>query len=447
MLAAVTFRVWFSGICAGLFATVAAAESPKPHVAGSGSEHSYVKARSRDRNDTPAENLVVTFVNEVWNGNRPDRLGKFLAADYSVRSPGIPDPIHDPGWMRQQLQRSRELLPDLRVDIVELIGEEDRVALRWRAKGTLAGRGAGVRGLGREIEVAGAAIVRTDRDRIVEIWYLQDHTGFPGEFRPICVPSDPWAVTPGCIGGRAFDGDAGSPLGLVRVDIAGVRADVERLARGDGRFTFCDIAPGSYRVSASTPGYEPVHLDDVRVCAGETTSVELRLNRGRCSTTPVRWPQTSRAREKAALAHLDSILACLWDADADSCSRLYLAGDCLIQSPGKSAVIGGQDEAKRQLGRLRSVLPDARVVFHEALSDDDLLVTRWGLAGTLRGAFAGIEAGGRNIRIEGITFANTHAHLILGEWSLYDHAGWMRQLGFTWTCAAGVTAKLPSTVR
>jgi steroid delta-isomerase-like uncharacterized protein len=71
-------------------------------------------------------------------------------------------------------QAIRMAVPDLQVVIDQLVGENDLVAVRWRARGTNSVAAAGMPGNGTKMEVEGTTFFRFKDGRIVEEWSLTD---------------------------------------------------------------------------------------------------------------------------------------------------------------------------------------------------------------------------------------------------------------------------------
>lgn len=77
----------------------------------------------------------------------------------------------------------RAAVPDLRVSIAHLIGENDRVAVHWRATGTNSVAAAGMPGKGKKMAVEGMTIFRFKEGRIVEEWSLMDRLAMMMQLR------------------------------------------------------------------------------------------------------------------------------------------------------------------------------------------------------------------------------------------------------------------------
>src|SRR3954464_14537619 len=66
---------------------------------------------------------------------------------------------------------------DLQISLEDLIEEDDRIAIRWRATGTHTGDGLGVGATGKAMTVTGMSIVRVQGGQIVEAWNNFDVLG------------------------------------------------------------------------------------------------------------------------------------------------------------------------------------------------------------------------------------------------------------------------------
>jgi len=64
----------------------------------------------------------------------------------------------------------RSALPDLQVTTEDVLEEEDRVALRWKAEGTHHGDLMGLAPTGKRVTLTGIEILRVSGGKIVERW-------------------------------------------------------------------------------------------------------------------------------------------------------------------------------------------------------------------------------------------------------------------------------------
>ncbi|MFG3705501.1 ester cyclase [Micromonospora sp. NPDC047670] len=105
------------------------------------------------------------FVADVWNAAREESAYELVAPE----CPGLggAGPEATLAWHRDR----RAAFPDLRYKVVDVVAAGDRVAVRWRAAGTQAGRFGPVPPTGQVVSYSGATFLRfDDRGRIVDVW-------------------------------------------------------------------------------------------------------------------------------------------------------------------------------------------------------------------------------------------------------------------------------------
>ncbi len=90
---------------------------------------------------------VRLFVEAVLNEGRLELIDELVAADYVGRVPRIESGVHGPEGVRGMVACGRRAHPDLYVKMEDLIAEDDRVAIRWRATMAPAGRAVGYAGI------------------------------------------------------------------------------------------------------------------------------------------------------------------------------------------------------------------------------------------------------------------------------------------------------------
>ena len=106
--------------------------------------------------------LVRRLVDQVINGGKLDLLEELFA-------PELAEPV------RQAFTSFRAAFPDWREEIVDMVAEGDKVAVRFRCLGTLQGEFMGVKPNGRRQEVDEVFFLRVQDGRFVEYWGLEDN--------------------------------------------------------------------------------------------------------------------------------------------------------------------------------------------------------------------------------------------------------------------------------
>ena len=124
-----------------------------------------------------AENkaLVMRWFDEVWNKGRAEAIAEMFAADGVAR--GLGDEMHGPEAFKAFHAKFREAMPDLRIEMDELIAEGDRVAYRFTASGTHRGDSLGFAATNRSTRFIGMGSVVISDGKIVEGWNVLDQLG------------------------------------------------------------------------------------------------------------------------------------------------------------------------------------------------------------------------------------------------------------------------------
>lgn len=80
-------------------------------------------------------------------------------------------------WIDAVVRPSFAAFPDLRFEAEFILAEDDKVAIRWHARGTNNGPFQGQAPSGKTVSFTGSIIYRVDEGRIVEAWAQPDRLG------------------------------------------------------------------------------------------------------------------------------------------------------------------------------------------------------------------------------------------------------------------------------
>ena len=95
------------------------------------------------------------------NSGAPDRISDWFTENFRLHEPGAPAlPVGHEG-ASQMRARFRSLTPPIKLEILDMIEEGDRVAVRWQLTATYQGR---------PFEQSIMAIYRFENGRIAEDW-------------------------------------------------------------------------------------------------------------------------------------------------------------------------------------------------------------------------------------------------------------------------------------
>ncbi len=120
---------------------------------------------SKQRN----EDIGRRWYEEMWF--KPD----LDVADVIVDNDYVPDWVHidavGPAQIKHEIKYFRSVFPDLKYEIIEINGEEDKVWIRYKAKGTQKGNAWGFEATGKNVEFEGATILYINSEgKIVDRW-------------------------------------------------------------------------------------------------------------------------------------------------------------------------------------------------------------------------------------------------------------------------------------
>jgi len=118
------------------------------------------------------QEIVRRFFGALWSKGELD-VADELVADEHVHHLGD-QLLRGPEGVKGAVVWLRSAFPDLRFVLDDVVGEGDRVAVRWTATGTHGGRFADLDPTGRRATWSGADFVRLMDGRIVELWAVTD---------------------------------------------------------------------------------------------------------------------------------------------------------------------------------------------------------------------------------------------------------------------------------
>jgi steroid delta-isomerase-like uncharacterized protein len=127
-------------------------------------------------NATSHQLLCHFMVEKVFNDGELELLDLLMAPDainHDLEMFG-PSAARGPEATRQFIRVFRSAFPDLRVTVVDQLGDSDRVATRWKMEGTQKNRLMGIEASNRSVSIEGIRIDRIANGRIAETWNRWD---------------------------------------------------------------------------------------------------------------------------------------------------------------------------------------------------------------------------------------------------------------------------------
>ena len=131
--------------------------------------------------------VVRRLYERVWNLGELDVLDEVVTSDFVGHRSDRPDDLGREA-LRQSVITLCEGFPNGKFTIEDMVGEGDRVAIRYTARATHKGPFRGLAPTGKEIIVAGLAFYRIAEGKIAERWEMLDQLSLMQQLRSI--PAD-----------------------------------------------------------------------------------------------------------------------------------------------------------------------------------------------------------------------------------------------------------------
>ena len=113
---------------------------------------------------------------EAWNTGDLTIVDEIFAKDYVIHHPSDPN-LSDLDSYKHSISESRRAMPDLYLEIKDLIAEDDKTVNRWEFSGTMTGEAFGIPATGKKATWTGMTISRFKSGKIVETWVNEDTFG------------------------------------------------------------------------------------------------------------------------------------------------------------------------------------------------------------------------------------------------------------------------------
>jgi predicted ester cyclase len=119
--------------------------------------------------------LVTRFVEDVFNGGNTRLLAEMISPEHVSHLPN--GDHYGPEGVRIDIASFRAAFPDLRLMILDMVAEYDRVVFRFVADGTHEGPFMGVAPTGKRVKVDGIVIDHVRDGKTFERWVQYDGLG------------------------------------------------------------------------------------------------------------------------------------------------------------------------------------------------------------------------------------------------------------------------------
>jgi steroid delta-isomerase-like uncharacterized protein len=122
--------------------------------------------------DTQQKTIARRFVEEIFNARKTDMAKNFVTPNIIYH--GMGEEVKSLEKFKQWVAEDLSAFPDMRITIVDALGEQNKVAIRWTLTATHEKDFADFPATHKKFETQGVDIFHFDGDKIKEAWTLSD---------------------------------------------------------------------------------------------------------------------------------------------------------------------------------------------------------------------------------------------------------------------------------
>jgi steroid delta-isomerase-like uncharacterized protein len=122
--------------------------------------------------ETQQKTIARTFVEEIFNARKTEMAKNFVTPDIIYH--GMAEEVKSLEEFKKWVAEDLSAFPDMRITIVDAIGEQNKVVLRWTLTATHEKNFADFPATHKKFETKGVEIFHFDGDKIKEAWTLGD---------------------------------------------------------------------------------------------------------------------------------------------------------------------------------------------------------------------------------------------------------------------------------
>lgn len=132
--------------------------------------------KQTEDNNEEAIRIGVSVI-DAWNAHDPRLVAGHYAADYIGHDVGQARPLEGIDGIRLKVTLFLRAFPDAHFTIDEMTTQDNRLVIRWTARGTHKGRMMNIPPTGRAVSISGASFVTLKDGMIHRSYYLWDMAG------------------------------------------------------------------------------------------------------------------------------------------------------------------------------------------------------------------------------------------------------------------------------
>jgi len=121
--------------------------------------------------------LVKKFYKEVWNDRKVHCVDKYLSPSHALVDPNAMDEKTGPEAYKAILTRFMRAFSNLKLEVQDMVGEEDKVVASWMISGVHTGEYNGIAPTNKKVLVEGISIHQIADGKIMDSYSVWDTLG------------------------------------------------------------------------------------------------------------------------------------------------------------------------------------------------------------------------------------------------------------------------------
>ena len=121
--------------------------------------------------------IVRQLYEEVWNKRRLELVEEIISPSHALHDPNLTDSAIGPEAYKRQVTRFVTAFPDLRLNVEDVFGEKDKLAVAWTISGTHKGEFMGIPATDKRVSVDGITLNHIVDGKIMDSYISWDALG------------------------------------------------------------------------------------------------------------------------------------------------------------------------------------------------------------------------------------------------------------------------------
>jgi steroid delta-isomerase-like uncharacterized protein len=122
--------------------------------------------------DTQNKTIARKFVEEIFNNRKTEMAKNFVTPDIIYH--GTAEEVRGLEEFKRWVDEDLSAFPDMKVTIIDDVGEENKIAIRWVLRATHEKDFANFPATHKKFETQGVEILHFEGDKIKEAWTVTD---------------------------------------------------------------------------------------------------------------------------------------------------------------------------------------------------------------------------------------------------------------------------------